>query len=125
MMVNCTGVIIQVVVLCAVILLNSDSYLLSRGRVLLKKSGLRHSNRWEPPSTSDGISSIDDDSTQQGITYTVELPKASGISWGSDLSFRWIYVQDVDPQGEAMKTGMVRKGELMIEMKMMRMVIVI
>jgi hypothetical protein len=112
MMVTCTGIIIQVVVLCAVILLNSDSYSLSRGRVLLKKSGLRHSNRWEPPSTSDGISSIDDDSTQQGITYTVELPKASGISWGSDLSFRWIYVQDVDPQGEAMKTGMVRKGEL-------------
>lgn len=111
MVITCNVIIIQVV-LCAVILLNSDSYSFNRGRVILKKSGLRHSNRWEPPSTADGISSVDDDSTQKGITYTVELPKASGISWGSDLSFRWIYVQDIDPQGEAMKTGMVRKGNL-------------
>ena len=112
-MFTCNAMIIQVV-LCAVILLNSDSYSFRHGRAVLRKSALRHSNRWEPPSsTTDGISnSVDDDSTQQGITYTVELPKASGISWGSDLSFRWIYVQDIDPQGEAMKTGMVRKGDL-------------
>ena len=33
----------------------------------------------------------------------------SGINWGADLSFRWIYVSSVDPSGEAAET-MIEKG---------------
>ena len=36
--------------------------------------------------------------------------KILGISWGADLSFRWIYVSDVDPVGEAAQSGLIRKG---------------
>lgn len=68
------------------------------------RSPLALSTRWDPPTAE--IESDDGN----GIAYTVELPKAAGISWSSDLSFRWIYVQDVDPTSEAAFTGMIKKG---------------
>jgi S1-C subfamily serine protease len=30
---------------------------------------------------------------------------------GCDLSFRWVYVINLDPQGEAYKSGLVKKGD--------------
>ena len=51
---------------------------------------------------------------ENGSLYTLELPRAAGISWGSDLSFRWIYVQDLEADGEAAKTGMIQKGDYIV-----------
>jgi hypothetical protein len=44
-----------------------------------------------------------------GMTYTVELTKRAGITWGSDLSFRWIYVLDLEQSGEASASGQIAK----------------
>jgi hypothetical protein len=74
--------------------------------IAVARSPLALSNRWEPPSAE-----IEGDEGN-GIAYTVELPKAAGISWSSDLSFRWVYVQDVDPTSEAAATGMIKKGKV-------------
>ena len=52
--------------------------------------------------------------SQNGYSFTIELGKSCGISWGSDLSFRWIYVRDIDPRGEAALTNLVRKGDYII-----------
>jgi len=65
-------------------------------------------NKWDPP--KEELSSNDDN----GIAYTIELPRRAGISWGSDLSFRWIYVLDLEPSGEAAATGLIQKGDYII-----------
>ena len=49
-----------------------------------------------------------------GITYSLEMTKFAGISWGTDLSFRWVYVLGVDPNGDAAASGMVQKGDYII-----------
>lgn len=52
--------------------------------------------------------------TSGGIAYTLELPKRAGIDWGSDLSFRWIYVLSLEPTGAAAATGVIQKGDYVI-----------
>lgn len=49
-----------------------------------------------------------------GLVYGVEMSRSAGISWGSDISFRWIYVLDLDPNGEASSTGLIKKGDYII-----------
>lgn len=72
-------------------------------------------NRWSAPSSSSGnIKKIESSDDREGLTYSVELPKSAGITWGSDLSFRWVYVLDLDPQGEASKCGFINKGDYII-----------
>lgn len=45
-----------------------------------------------------------------GVAFTIDLPKkGAGISWGSDLSFRWIYVLALEPTGEAYQSGLIQK----------------
>ena len=65
------------------------------------------SNKWEPP--KEEIADNDN-----GVAYSIELPKRAGISWGSDLSFSWIYVLDLEPSGEAAGTGIIEKGDYII-----------
>lgn len=52
----------------------------------------------------------------KGLVYSLELPKRAGISWGSDISFRWIYVLDLEPTGEAAQTGVIQKGDYIIQL---------
>lgn len=68
---------------------------------------------WAPPTGSDGDANTDKDS-EDGFTYTVEMVKQAGISWGSDLSFRWVKVLDVEPNGAAAATKKVQKGDYII-----------
>lgn len=49
-----------------------------------------------------------------GFTYSVILPKGSGITWGSDLSFRWVFVQDVEANSPAAKSNRVQRGDFVI-----------
>ena len=59
-----------------------------------------------PPSTSGEVVQP----VLHGLSYSINLPKRSGIQWGSDLSFRWIYVVDIDPDTEASQCGLIEKG---------------
>jgi hypothetical protein len=49
---------------------------------------------------------------EDGMMYSVELPKRPGISWGSDLSFRWIYVLDIDSNSEG--RNFIRNGDYLV-----------
>ena len=44
----------------------------------------------------------------------MELPKRAGINWGTDLSFRWVYVQSLEPNGAASDSGFIEKGDYII-----------
>lgn len=46
-----------------------------------------------------------------GLVYTVELPRRAGINWGSDMSFRYIYVLDLEKSGSAALNGVIEKGD--------------
>lgn len=48
--------------------------------------------------------------------YRVRLSRAPGIEWGTDLSFSFVYVRELDPAGEAALSGMVQKGDQLCEM---------
>ena len=49
----------------------------------------------------------------QGLYYELDLvPCVSGISWGSDISFRYVFIRDIEPVGEAY--GLVQKGDFII-----------
>ena len=65
--------------------------------------------KWDPP-TADQSTSGDN----SGLAFEVELPKRAGIDWGADLSFRWVKVIGLDPQGEAYKSGLIEKGDYII-----------
>jgi hypothetical protein len=77
-------------------------------------SGLFAKN-WAPPSSNPISGGYSPNSSPPqtdptgGITCTVELTKRAGISWGSDLSFSWIYVLDLEQSGEASASGQIEK----------------
>lgn len=69
-----------------------------------------------PPPSSDSNQPISqpsggiEEELPTGVAFSIELPKkGAGISWGSDLSFRWIYVLDMEPTGEAYQSGLIAK----------------
>jgi hypothetical protein len=68
-----------------------------------------------PPSTNSGPPTLQpipepEKEIPPGVAFTIDLPKkGAGISWGSDLSFRWIYVLALEPTGEAYQSGLIQK----------------
>jgi len=48
--------------------------------------------------------------------YRIRLPRAPGIEWGTDLSFAFVYVRDLDPTGPASMSGVVNKGDQLCEL---------
>jgi len=49
--------------------------------------------------------------------YRVRIPRATGIEWGTDLSFAFVYVRGVEPGGAADLTGQVKKGDQICELR--------
>ena len=49
--------------------------------------------------------------------YRVRLNRATGIEWGTDLSFSFVYVREMDPAGAASMSGLVGKGDLICELE--------
>lgn len=82
----------------------SFAFLHWNGYNSLARTLLNAKKEWNLPNEA-----IDDNKASTGLAYSLELPKVAGINWGSDLSFRWIYVQDLDAQGPAALSGQVRK----------------
>ena len=48
--------------------------------------------------------------------YRIRLSRAPGIEWGTDLSFSFVYVREMEPSGQASLLGMVNKGDQLCEM---------
>eukprot|EP01040_Poterioochromonas_malhamensis_P008829 gene8829-9564_t len=72
----------------------------------------QQNNKWSPSSSVKP--SKQKAEAIEPLVYSLELPKATGIDWGSDLSFRWVYVQSLDPAGAAFKSGKIQKGDYII-----------
>lgn len=75
-----------------------------RGQEILKPLSLASS------STTDPI-----DLSADPRLYKVRLSRAPGIDWGTDLSFAFVYVRDIDPTGEAAMSRQVNKGDQLCE----------
>ena len=87
------------------------TYRNATGRLLAKKS-------WAPPPSSSDIDPMptplgaEVEAAPTGVAFTIDLPKRAGINWGSDLSFRWIKVLSMDPNGEAALSNVIQKVKL-------------
>jgi ferredoxin len=92
---------------------------------VIRPSQLSSHNAFLPcPTTTLGSTPKDDESsnTNEPIDlsldsrlYKVRLSRATGIDWGTDLSFSFVYVRDMDPSGEAKLSGKVKKGDQLCE----------
>ena len=47
----------------------------------------------------------------------IRLPRATGIEWGTDLSFSFVYVRDLEPSGAAALSGEVEVGDQICELR--------
>lgn len=43
--------------------------------------------------------------------YSVRISRSTGIDWGTDISFSWVYVRDLQPSGAAALSGEVSLGD--------------
>lgn len=79
---------------------------------------LRAKKDWSPPKEAlpDELLFTSTKTESNGTVFSLEMAKRAGISWGSDLSFRWIYVLDLEPTGEAAQTGVIQKGDYIIQL---------
>lgn len=114
-----------------------QSFTLNNGRSgLLLKTTNTHKNvkslfppLYHPTNTSSQIKSTvnDDDKgsnifsnridvTQDTRLYRVKIPRATGIEWGTDLSFSFVYVRDMEPSGPAFMSKVISKGDQICEL---------
>jgi ferredoxin len=66
----------------------------------------------DPTTTGDGRIDINEDNR----LYRIRLPRAPGVEWGTDLSFSFVYVRELDPTGPAYMSGAVSKGDQLCEL---------
>mmetsp|Transcript_14271 Transcript_14271/g.18020 ORF Transcript_14271/g.18020 Transcript_14271/m.18020 type:complete len:297 (-) Transcript_14271:80-970(-) len=64
------------------------------------------------PKENEGI-----DVSQDPRLYRIVLPRATGIEWGTDLSFSFVYVRDMEPGGPASMSNIVSKGDQICEFR--------
>lgn len=57
------------------------------------------------------------DVTQDPRLYRIKLPRAPGIEWGTDLSFSFVYVRNLEPGGPASLSNVVSKGDQICELR--------
>lgn len=43
--------------------------------------------------------------------YAVRISRATGIDWGTDISFSWVFVRGLQPSGAAAQCGEVSVGD--------------
>jgi ferredoxin len=78
----------------------------------------------DPVASSGNGGDDDDDDDDDGIDlslderlYRIRLSRATGIEWGTDLSFAFVYVRDMDPSGPANLSGKIEKGDQLCELR--------
>jgi len=87
-------------------------------------------SRWQHPSfsrsspTLSALEDANDNESSQGIDIDqdsrllrVRLPRAAGIDWGTDLSFSFVYIRDMDPTGPAALSGELSVNDQLCELK--------
>lgn len=90
---------------------SSLTYRSTNVKLLAKKS-------WAPPPSSPNIDPMptplraEAEAAPTGVAFIIDLPKRAGINWGSDLSFRWIKVLSMDPNGEAALSNVIQKVKI-------------
>jgi ferredoxin len=57
------------------------------------------------------------DVTQDERLYRIQLSRATGIEWGTDLSFSFVYVRDMEPGGAASMSKVIDKGDQICELR--------
>lgn len=57
------------------------------------------------------------DITEDDRLYRIRLSRATGIEWGTDLSFSFVYVREMEPGGAAQMSGMISKGDQICELR--------
>lgn len=43
--------------------------------------------------------------------YALRISRVTGIEWGTDVSFAWVYVRDLLPSGAAANCGEISVGD--------------
>lgn len=78
----------------------------------------------EPSRSSLLKASTDDDNEGESIDISVDerlrrvrLSRATGIEWGTDLSFSFVYVRDLEPAGAASLSNEVKVGDQICELR--------
>ena len=66
----------------------------------------------EMPEESQGI-----DLSDHPDLYRVRISRRTGIEWGTDLSFAFVYVRQLEPAGSAELTGKIQKGDQICELR--------
>lgn len=66
----------------------------------------------EPPRQEAAI-----DVTSDERLYRIRLSRATGIEWGTDLSFAFVYVREMDPTGAAAMSGQIQVGDQLCELQ--------
>lgn len=69
----------------------------------------------ETTNDTDGDSAIDINSDDR--LRRIRLPRATGIEWGTDLSFSFVYVRDLEPSGAAALSGEIEVGDQICELR--------
>ena len=93
----------------SILILGTSSFFVSkyRNQLINRQIQLQSKKSWNPPTeTTDTSDLMDDD---KGLAFEVALPRASGINWSSDLSFRWVYVSSVEQSSPASDSGLIQK----------------
>mmetsp|Transcript_30872 Transcript_30872/g.61125 ORF Transcript_30872/g.61125 Transcript_30872/m.61125 type:complete len:319 (+) Transcript_30872:81-1037(+) len=52
------------------------------------------------------------DVNENPALYGLTIPRAPGVEWGTDLSFAFVYVREVDPSGPAAAAGVLKGDQL-------------
>lgn len=60
------------------------------------------------------------DLNEHPALYRVRISRRTGIEWGTDLSFAFVYVRELEPGGAADLTGKVKKGDQICELRPVR-----
>jgi ferredoxin len=82
---------------------------------LMLSSSSSNENKSGNNNDDDNNNPVPIDVSQDDRLYRVRLSRATGIDWGTDLSFSFVYVRDLDPTGDAAASGLVQKGDQLCE----------
>jgi len=96
----------------AVATIASKSPLLSRTR---HRTLLSSSNDDVDDATTESSAAIDINADPR--LRRIRIPRALGIDWGTDLSFSFVYVRDLEPSGAAALSGEIEVGDQICELR--------
>lgn len=90
--------------------------LYSRRLALSLSNGASDSSEESADDTSTSASPGAIDLSLDARLYKVRLPRAMGIDWKTDLSFRWVSVRGMDPTGAARLSNQIQIGDQLCEL---------